>query len=84
MGPTLELCEGFFDGVEVRAVGREVIEFGTCRLNELTDPLTFVAGEVVHDDDVAWAQFWYEDLLDISLEGVTVDGAVHMREHAVA
>lgn len=24
----------------------------------------------------AWAQFWYEDLLDISLEGITVDGAV--------
>lgn len=35
-----------------------------------------MAREVVHDDEVAWAQFPHEHLLDIGLEGIPVDGAV--------
>jgi len=35
-----------------------------------------VAGEIIIDDDVAGAQFLGENLLDIGLERLTVDGAV--------
>ena len=72
----LELCEGVFDGVEVRTVGREVAEFSSCRLDELANPWPFMARQVIHDDDVAAAQLWAEDLLNIGLKGLTVDGAV--------
>ena len=51
----LELCEGILDGVEVRTVGREVVEFSSCCFDEFANPWPFVAREVVHDDDVAGA-----------------------------
>ncbi len=35
-----------------------------------------MARQVVHDDNVALAQFRDEDLVDVSLESETVDGAV--------
>ena len=35
-----------------------------------------MAGQIVHDDDVALAQFRDEDLVDVSLESETVDGSV--------
>ena len=44
---------GFFDRVHVGAVGRQVSQLGSDRLDEFLDPGSFVAGEVVHDDDVA-------------------------------
>jgi hypothetical protein len=42
-----------------------------------------VAGEVVHDDDVARRQLGHQDLGDIGLEPVAVDGAIahHGRNH---
>ena len=52
------------------------MEFSSCRFDELANPWPFVAGEIIHDDDVAAEQFWAEDLLDIGLEGLTVDGAI--------
>jgi hypothetical protein len=35
-----------------------------------------VAGQVVHDDDVALAQFGNKDALDLALEGIAIDRAV--------
>ena len=35
-----------------------------------------MAGKIVHDDDVALAQFRDEDLLDVGLESETIDGSV--------
>ena len=35
-----------------------------------------MAGEFVHDDDIARPQIGDEDLLDVGLEGVAVDRAV--------
>lgn len=72
----LELCEGILDGVEVRTVGRKVLELSSCHRDELANARALVAREIVHDNDIAGAQFWAEDLLDIGLEGLTVDGAV--------
>ena len=37
---------------------------------------SLVAWEIVHDHDVAFAQFGKENLLDVGLEGETVDRAV--------
>ena len=43
-----------------------------------------MAGQVVHDDDVALAQFRDKDALDIGLEGVAVDWTIEneRRDHA--
>jgi hypothetical protein len=39
-----------------------------------------VAGQIVHDDNVARAQGWGEDLLNVAAEDVTVHGAIeHVR-----
>lgn len=48
------------------------------------DPRPLVAGEVVHDDQVAGAQFGNEDLFDLGLEGVAIDRAAQHegRDHA--
>lgn len=35
-----------------------------------------MAGEVVHDDDGEGWKLWYEDLFDIGLEGIAVDGTI--------
>ena len=44
-----------------------------------------MAGEIVHDDDVAWPELGDEHLLDVGLEGVAVDRAVEHqgRDNAV-
>ena len=43
-----------------------------------------MAGEIVHDDNIAWPERWDEDLFDISLEPIAIDGAIehHGRDHA--
>ena len=43
------------------------------RLNSATTRRSLVAGEVVHDDEVAGPEFRHEHLVDIGLEGVPVD-----------
>ena len=35
-----------------------------------------VAGEIVHDHDIVGLQFGRQELLDLDLQGLTVDGAV--------
>jgi hypothetical protein len=44
-----------------------------------------VAGQIVHDDNVALAQFANKDALDVGFEGVAIDWAVEdeRRDHAV-
>jgi hypothetical protein len=69
----LELGEGILDGVEVWAVGREIAQLGTRSLDHLAHAWAFVAGQVVHDDDVATPQFRDQHLGHLGLEGVAVD-----------
>jgi hypothetical protein len=80
----LKLGEGVFDRIEVRRVGRQVEETRARRLDPLAGGRPLVAGQVVHDDDVALTQFWNKDALDIGLEGVAVDRAIEheRRDHA--
>ena len=72
----LEFGEGIFDGIEIGTVGREVEKACAHGFDQLTHFRPFVAGQIVHDDDVALAQFRDEDLVDVSLESETVDGSV--------
>src|SRR5215211_7688030 len=50
----LELGEGFFDGVEIGRVGRQVQKLAAPPLDELAHPGAFVSGEVVHHYYSSW------------------------------
>ena len=53
----LELGEGHFNGVEVRAVCGEVKKLGSVSGNGRLHTAYLVGGEVVADNQVAWPQF---------------------------
>ena len=67
------------------AVRREVEEFRARRFNQLAHPLAFMAWQVVHDHDIALAQFGQENFFDVSLEGEAVDRPIdHERRDEAA
>ena len=80
----LELGEGVFDWIEVGRVGGQVEKARARRFDPLARRRPLVAGQVVHDDDIAHAQFGSKDALDIGLEGEPIDRAVEheRRNHA--
>src|SRR5438270_9195172 len=51
-------------------------------LDELAHSWPLVAGQVVHDDDVAGPELGDEDLFDIGLEGAPVDRTVEHRSRS--
>lgn len=71
-----QLREGVLDGVEVGTVGRQEKESGAGRLDHLAHLRPLVAGQIVHDHDVARPEFGHENLVDIGLEGDAVDRPV--------
>ena len=42
--------------------------------DQIADEFIFVAAQIVHDDDVTWLDRWQQNLLNIVLEAVAVDG----------
>ena len=52
---SFDFGKGLFNGVQVRAVRWQVVEFRSYGLDSLTDTGDFVAWQVVHDNDVALA-----------------------------
>ena len=64
------------DGVEVRAVGRQKDQFGTCVADRLAYGLAFVATKIVQHHDVAMTQCWDQALLDPGQKAAAVDGAI--------
>ena len=74
-----ELGEDLFDRIEIGAVRRQEQEFGSGATDCLADRGPFVTAQIVHDDDVARRERWYEELLDIFGEALAVDRLV---EHA--
>ena len=72
----LELGEDLLDGVEIGAVGGQEQEFRAGSADGLADSLALVATEIVHDDDVAWFERRYQNLLDIGEEAPPVDRSV--------
>src|SRR3546814_13786240 len=59
-----ELREHLLDRVQVGRIWWQVEQLGLGGTNGLADSWTFVAGEVVHDDDVARCEGGHEELLD--------------------
>ena len=57
-----------FDGIEVGAIGRQVVKRRAGPLNRFFDASDFLTGEIVHDHDVAVAQGCGEKVLDIGQE----------------
>lgn len=72
----LELGEGEFDGVQIRRVGWQVTKFGAGRFDCFADTDYLVAGEIVHDDDVAKLQDGDQVLLNPGPEQRAVDGTL--------
>jgi hypothetical protein len=76
----LEFGEGLFDGIEIRAVGRQVEQPGLAVFDRFPDASDLVGSHVVHNDDIARAQRRGEHLLDVGAEGGAVHGAIqHVR-----
>ena len=76
-----ELGEGHLDGVEW---GRQEEQRDTGYLDVFAELWSLVAGQVVHDDDFAGAQFGDQHLVDTGLGSRTVDRRVEHegRDHA--
>ncbi len=49
----LEFGKGFFDGIEIGAVGREIAHGRAYRFDRDLNARALVRAEIVHDDDVA-------------------------------
>src|ERR1700759_3710914 len=56
-----EFGEGILDWVKVRTIGWQVEQFGTCGFDGGADTSTFMAAEIVHDDDVTGTEFRHQD-----------------------
>ena len=78
-----ETREGLLDRIEVGTIGRQEAECCTGRFDPFAHRVALVARQIVHDDDVAGPQFGHEDLSDIGLEPLAIDGAIkhHRRDH---
>lgn len=64
----LELGEGLLDRIEIGRVRWQVEQVGAGRLYGLSNAGDLVAGQVVHDDDIAGLEAWGENLLGVGLE----------------
>src|ERR1035441_4152284 len=70
-----EFGESLFNGIEIRAVRRQVADANPLSREQPTDVLDFMGGEVVEDERVTLAQLWTEHLLQISRENLGIDRA---------
>ena len=64
-----------FNGIEIRAVRRQVANANPSSREQLADVMDFVGGEVVENERVTLAQLRTEYLLKISRENLGIDGA---------
>ena len=69
----LEFGEDLLDRIEIGAVGRQEQEARASGPDRGPDGRSLVAGEVVHDDDVAWSQCRAELFFDPCAEAGGVD-----------
>ena len=71
-----EFGEGLLDRIEVGAVGWQVEQLGAAAFDRLLDAGNLVAGQIIHDDDIARAQGRSEDLPNIGAEDVAGQGTI--------
>ena len=72
----LELREAELDGIEVRAIGRQLPEGGPGSLDGALDAGDLVGPEIVGTDDVAGLPGRHQDLVDVGAEALAIDRAV--------
>src|SRR5258708_35091867 len=80
-----EFGKGFLDGAQIWAIGWQEQNASPCGLNESTYLSTFVDGEVINDDNLAWMQVGAEKLSKIGFKSILVYRAFngHGRSHAL-
>jgi len=71
-----ELGEELFDGIEVGTVGRQITQFGAGGFNRRTDSSDPVAGQIVHNDDIAGSQDGNDELLDVGAKARPIHWAI--------
>jgi hypothetical protein len=64
----LEFGKGLFEGIEIGAVGRQVEQLGLAVFDRFLDAGHLMTGQIVHNDEIARAQGWGEDLFDVAAE----------------
>lgn len=72
----LELGEHHLDGIEVWTVWRQEKEMRADIPDRVSGRFSFVAPEVVEDDDIASLQSWDQALLNPCGKGDAIDGAI--------
>ena len=73
---SFELGEDLLNGVEVGGVFRQKDEASPDIADRSSHGLSLVGAEIVEDHDVAWLQRRHEELFDIGVEALAVDGPV--------
>ena len=73
---SFELGEDLLDRIEVGGVFRQKDEAASDIPDRLPHRPSFVGAEIVEDHDVAWLQCRHEELFDIGVEALAVDGPV--------
>jgi hypothetical protein len=75
----LELGKGQLDRVQIRTVGRQVMDLGPADGDQFADPRHLVGREVVEDDHVTRTQLRAEDLLKIGGENITIESSLDQK-----
>lgn len=80
----LELCKGILDGIEVRAIGRQIEQCRPACFDSLANADDLVSGQIVHDDNVAGAQDRRQHLLAPRPEDLAIHWPIeqHRRDEA--
>jgi len=67
-----DLRPGFFDGIEIGRVGRQIEHFRSPRLDPFAHPVDLVRTEVVHHHHVAGSERGAQDMFDVGEEDIGV------------
>lgn len=71
----LELCECHLDWVEVGRVRREIAQLRASGLDDLSDIVVLLGGQIVHHHDVAWLQGRYQTSLQVDAKNLAHSSA---------
>lgn len=71
-----EFGEHHLDGIEIGAIRRQEEQMGPGLADGLAGGLSFVASQIIEDNDVTGLQGWCQGLLHPGGEGRSIDGAI--------
>ena len=81
---SLELREHLLDWIEVWAVGRKIDQLRSYRFDGLANARHFVAGQIIHDNDVVLFKRWNQELFNVGAECFAVHGAIQRERRSDA